>query len=695
MRIDHIAYQRAVRVAGGGFLAQLALGLVLIIAGRVLDASVATIASFYVLSCLPIWLGLVIVFHQHRLERLETLEQDELLATRGEAAVALFEQQGARVAGRRLKFMHTWLMPIISLVVVIALSVLGWLVIDWFRDMNEQFKDVPDFKIGRGSGWQLAVAIALSLAAFIFSRFVAGMSKLDAWANLRGGAAAMVGNALVLLAIAIGLVFDFFQMPKVIEGIAYGIAIFMFVVAAEIVLNLILNLYRPRRADETPRPAFDSKLLSLFAAPDSIVRSINEAVNYQFGFDITSSWGYQLLLRSVGRLAIFGLVVLVLLSTIVVVQPGQQAMRLRFGRPVGGVYESAMMWKAPWPVDTALVEDVGRVRPLALGYNPAPPKDFADWGAEGILDPNRNIYVVMLSGRGEPPPDPTMPTVDRGVGLIDADVVLQYRVRDGQLDKWMTFANDVRLRRGNTTVREKVLKNVATREVTMEFASRSVEQLLSGAEGDSLVRTLHGRIQASFDALNCGVELVGVTIPRLRPPGGDEAQKFVETTIASQNARKLVEAARAQSDAAMSGLVGTPEIARNAVAAIRRLQAMESSNEGESPAALELRAEIERMLTSQPSMIASGIDNARAERWRKLTSAQKKTSEVLGQAAAYAVDPDFFRERKLMQFLAESLPTVRVKYILSLPPERVRLQMEMQEPDGGLNAFDYIRKEGE
>ena len=28
-------------------------------------------------------------------------------------------------------------------------------------------------------------------------------------------------------------------------------------------------------------------------------------------------------------------------------------------------------------------------------------------------------------------------------------------------------------------------------------------------------------------------------------------------------------------------------------------------------------------------------------------------------------------------------------------PERVRLQMEMQEPDGGLNAFDYIRKEGE
>ena len=49
-----------------------------------------------------------------------------------------------------------------------------------------------------------------------------------------------------------------------------------------------------------------------FAAPDSLVRSINEAVNYQFGFDLTSTWGYQLLVRSALKLVGTGLVVLLL-----------------------------------------------------------------------------------------------------------------------------------------------------------------------------------------------------------------------------------------------------------------------------------------------------------------------------------------------------------------------------------------------
>ena len=95
----------------------------------------------------------------------------------------------------------------------------------------------------------------------------------------------------------------------------------MLLLAAEIALNFVLNLYRPRRPGEVPRPAFDSRILSLFAAPDSIVRSINEAVNYQFGFDITSSWGYQLLLRSGVWLLVFAVGILVALSSIVVVEP--------------------------------------------------------------------------------------------------------------------------------------------------------------------------------------------------------------------------------------------------------------------------------------------------------------------------------------------------------------------------------------
>ncbi|MDZ4829133.1 MAG: SPFH domain-containing protein [Phycisphaerae bacterium] len=697
MRIDHFAYQRAVRVAGGGLLAQLALGIALLIGGTFSQSTAATIASLYVLACLPIWLGLVIVFHQHRLERLEALERDELAASRGDVSSSIFEADGARVAARRLKFMHTWLMPALSLLVATLLVSLGWWVVTWFRDMGDPTKDVGEFRVGAWPGWQLALSIALALAAFIISRFVAGMSKLEAWANLRGGAGAMVGNALVLLAIGIGLVFDFFQKPNVLEAVAYGIAIFMFAVAAEILLTFVLNLYRPRRASETPRPAFDSRVLSLFAAPDSIVRSINEAVNYQFGFDITSSWGYQLLLRSVGKLALFGLAVLVTLSMIIVVQPGQQAIKLRFGKPVGEVYQAEPMFKLPWPIETARIYDVGRVRALVLGSIPAKAKEFAPWGAEGQLDPNRTLYVVSTGARSSDPKT-TAPVVEASEGgtndfaLIDADVILQYRVRDGELPKWLGFCNDARLRRGTLDMREKALRNLALREVTQEFALQPIDDLLS-PRGKSLLSTLHDRIQVAFDAMQTGVDVVSVTIPRLRPPGGIEAQTFIEPSIAAQNARKLVESARAQADLAMAEIIGSPARARQTVEAVRRLRDIETGGRGDTPEATELRLSIQDIITSAPSAAAARIDSARAERWQKLSNARSKSAEVLGQAASYAVDPELYRQRKLMQTLANSLPTVRVKYILGLPPERIRVNMEMREPDAGLNIYDNLKKE--
>ena len=87
----------------------------------------------------------------------------------------------------------------------------------------------------------------------------------------------MVGNSLIALVIAIGVILTLFDNTGAMRVISQVILVFMFAVAGEITLNFILNLYRPRRRGEVPRPAFDSRVLSLLAAPDSIVRSINEA----------------------------------------------------------------------------------------------------------------------------------------------------------------------------------------------------------------------------------------------------------------------------------------------------------------------------------------------------------------------------------------------------------------------------------
>ena len=69
MRTDHLAYQQATRVAGFGLLLQLAIGLVMLVYGVVFADSTFTIASMPVLCGLIVWAALIVVFHQHRLER--------------------------------------------------------------------------------------------------------------------------------------------------------------------------------------------------------------------------------------------------------------------------------------------------------------------------------------------------------------------------------------------------------------------------------------------------------------------------------------------------------------------------------------------------------------------------------------------------------------------------------------------------
>ena len=728
MRIDHVAYQRATRIAGIGLLLQLGIGLTLLIYGTVAGDSTFSIGSAYALAGTVVWATLILVFNQHRLERLEAMEFEEIEAAAA-AGTTIFEGESreARVAARRLELMHRWLVPAASLLLAGILATLGWQVLAWFAAQDDPNADISNFSVGTALGWQLAVALGLSLVAFIFSRFVAGMSKQPAWQNLRGGAGVMVGNALICLAIAIGLVFQLLQKPTVIEHIAYGFAIFQIAAAGEIVLNLILNLYRPRRAGEVPRAAFDSRVLSLLAAPDSIARSVGEAINYQFGFDIASSWGYRLLLRSVAWLLGFGAVVLLLLSTVVVVEPGKQAVILKQGRLQADVKRDGVLFKLPWPFEQAQLHDVATIREISLGGVVPRARDVNLWGQAETIDPERRPFIVgatadaaelqsameildggslggggagpaaggilgggsiLAAGVSTPSPEAGSGSITNQFALVDADVLLRYRIKpDGLLD-WLGFCNDARLRRSVLDMRERALRDLAVREVTQALSTQPLDAVLS-PQGDSLVTELRRRIQRSFDEHSTGVEVVSIMLPRLRPPG-EEAGRFEELSIAAQNSRKIVEQARQTVNSTMATLVGDAGRAATIVAAIEALRELGRREGTESEAYLQTQVEVEQMLLDSRAMTASVISTARARRWQLHMEARRKAEEVLGEAPAYAVDPELYRQRALMQALAEVLPRVRVKYVLSPDPERVRLDLSMQQPDSGLNLADTI-----
>src|SRR5690606_32939298 len=100
-----------------GLMAQAVLGLGLLIYGIVGDDSLARAAAVYALPGVGVWLALLIVFDQHRRERIEAMEAESFAASEA-ATSSVFEESpdDLRVAAKRLRAMHKWFLPVVSAV---------------------------------------------------------------------------------------------------------------------------------------------------------------------------------------------------------------------------------------------------------------------------------------------------------------------------------------------------------------------------------------------------------------------------------------------------------------------------------------------------------------------------------------------------------------------------------------------------
>ena len=119
------------------------------------------------------------------------------------------------------------------------------------------------------------------------------------------------------------------------------------------------------------------------------------------------------------------------------------------------------------------------------------------------------------------------------MALVHADVVVQYRVRD-----LVTFLE------GALGPREAITA-IAQQEASLFFASHDLDWLLTRgrtAGGPELAE----RIQERVDALDLGLDVVGVSVTSLKPPGGKVARAFHRQIGAQQEreGRPVVRAAR-------------------------------------------------------------------------------------------------------------------------------------------------------
>ena len=105
----------------------------------------------------------------------------------------------------------------------------------------------------------------------------------------------------------------------------------MAILAIEILLNFVLDFYRPRVEGVEERPAYDSRLLGLLLTPAGLFKTVSATLDYQFGFRVSQTWFYRFTEQWIAPLILFDILTLYVLTCFVVVGPEQQGVLERCG----------------------------------------------------------------------------------------------------------------------------------------------------------------------------------------------------------------------------------------------------------------------------------------------------------------------------------------------------------------------------
>ena len=285
-RTDHVAYQKAWLASVGGLALQIASAVVMVIYGSYTDDHAAMTSAYFMFAGAIVWGMLVLVFDQHKRERIEAMEQAALEASGAGAGggSSVFAEAGDEllVAARRLSWMHKVLVPIASVMLALVLVLIGlgrlgmWPFgtggrIAEMLSVDSTINDVP---MSTSHGLAISVGLAIAVVNFVYARYVSGMAKQKVWGAIRAGAGQSVGAAIFGGLVAVSHFALEMNSDTVYRYVQVILPMVLIVLSIEVVLNFVLGVYRPRKPGEFARPAFDSNILGYVSAPDRIAATI-------------------------------------------------------------------------------------------------------------------------------------------------------------------------------------------------------------------------------------------------------------------------------------------------------------------------------------------------------------------------------------------------------------------------------------
>ncbi len=665
---DPRVFQRATTVALVGLAIQAVLAVATGLVALWSDSQAVYAAGWHMLGGLPIWIMLAVIYSQHESERAQRLAADKLAADSA-ATAAIFANldDDLDAARRRLDNLYRFGLPTVSVLVALYLLSAG-ISLAWVQARAGDDAS-PLAENCNPVGLMFALA-SIAFVAFIGGRWLAGYGRQRAWQLLRGGASYLMSCFVIALIVMAGVaVLAVAGVPNVFEAMGYVIPGVMIGIGLEIFLTTLLESYRPRVPGEIPRPAFDSRVLGLLTAPESLGSVVADLISYQFGVEVSGSWLYRLLGSAITPLTIFGAAVLLALSCVTIIGPDQRGVLLHFGA-MQAELPPGIHVKRPWPIETVELHPVGEVQQLVVtsdltGQSQKSPALL--WTTDSDRDSRigQEDFVAAPSGDGA------------GVSLVSADVTVQYAVAD--LETFLLGSSDPR----------QALKAVAQREATEFFASHDIDTLL--ATGRTMGGPeLRGAIQKRVDQAGLGIKVVGVAITSVHPPIGNVSRAFHAQIGAMQQRETLIQRAHKVAVEQLAKVAGSVDISQRIDAEIRALDALRTSGTATPSAVAEAEGRIDTLLAEARGEAAEILHEARSYRWKRSVGERADGERFAGELLSFQASPDYYRARRFLEVLAEGLSNRRKFVIAGDAGDTPVFRMDFSDP---ASAIDMLLNE--
>jgi membrane protease subunit HflK len=651
-----VSSRRPVNVALVSLILSLIFFAISFFLGRWSGFVAISAVGWMALSVTFIWFVLCLQFYQRSLAEQEKLDIGQLKS--GEEASTIFQAGSERAtlfaaAQRRLEIFEKWFVPIFSGLIAIYQVLIGLYLVGAVYGMAEAESKQP-LLCG-------IIMTAIAFASFLVSRYATGMSRQTQWKPLRAGGSSLLGLAVLCFALAVAMAMEYlFNLLVPVTVLSYVVPILLIVLGVEAALNLVLDIYRPRLKGQYSRSAFDSRLLGVINEPGGILRSAADAIDYQFGFEVSQTWFYKLLEEWIVPLTLLGVVTLYLLSSLVVVAPDEEAIIERFGNPVNGAGQvrsvgPGLAIKWPWPIDIAYKHRTKMISEISIGFVHKIDPETNEIQRQPLLwgqaHYEKEYQLLVASEQAAGPVAGAVP-----VSLVIAAVPVQYRIKDLYS---FVYEHDEP---------EKVLDYICYRELTKFAASAKIEvddqadsesSLLRAGRGEAR-RILTERIQKAADDEKLGIEIVFLGLQGIHPPT-EVAADYQKVISAVQKAQALILQAQTEHNSILSAVVGSVEEADKLFNLAVQYRQAEDANSAEDID--RLGKELDDAFAQAKGRIFDTLREAQSYAFENVILAQATGERFAGQLKAYEAAPEIYMHEQRLAMLEQALSNIR-KYIV-------------------------------